>query len=457
MAPSTTQSPSRPVSDPLKCSAIFFFAALFFLCGADQYFATRVGGFNFRWGQLLLLALVPFSLKRSWGLLRDRSKDRILIGKILKYWGIFLAVYALTALLSDNPKITLIKWVWGLFNIGCAALVLLDKRWGDSLKKGFLFGATALALLVWAQAIAVYWLGATASSADWRFTYPLLIQGLPFPLGYVQPGPLFIKFPILRMDAFYYEPSYAGCALAFAFPLVLLTERQLAPKPFPFHSALVLSSILLVGSRSGILGVFVGFLSFLAYVQWNHLSEVKPFFWKTVGAAFMAIILFGLSTDSRKYMAFTFGLFQDQISYGQLTDTHTSEGGRMVSMLRALRLWKQHPLLGNGIPKNSSGGQKVTVTTDNMWLEIGMESGLIGFLAFLGAIGGTMWMAWGTGPPSALKGLVLAAWVTHFAINMNFCQTFPRLDFWLFFFFSIRLLIESGPIQTVREKASTLI
>src|SRR5580693_505036 len=121
MAPSTTHSPSRPVSGPLKCLAIFFFAALFFLCGADQYFATRLGGFNFRWGQLFLVALVPLSLKRSWDLLRDRSKDRILIGKILKYWGIFLAVYALTALLSDNPKITLIKWVWGLFNIGCAA------------------------------------------------------------------------------------------------------------------------------------------------------------------------------------------------------------------------------------------------------------------------------------------------------------------------------------------------
>src|SRR5580658_3486734 len=112
MAPSTTQSPSLPVSDPPKFLAVFFFAALFFLCGADQYFATRLGGFNFRWGQLLLFALVPFSLKRTWDLLRGNSKDRTPIARILIYWGVFLAIYALTALLSDNPKLTLVKWVW---------------------------------------------------------------------------------------------------------------------------------------------------------------------------------------------------------------------------------------------------------------------------------------------------------------------------------------------------------
>ncbi len=40
---------------------------MFFLCAADQYFATRSGGFNFRWGQVMLLVLVPFSLKRHFG------------------------------------------------------------------------------------------------------------------------------------------------------------------------------------------------------------------------------------------------------------------------------------------------------------------------------------------------------------------------------------------------------
>src|SRR5580693_1382005 len=115
MAPSTTQSSSNPVSDSPKFLAVFFFAALFFLCGADQYFATRLDGFNFRWGQILLLAVVPFSLKRQGALLRGHSQDGIWTGTVLKYWGSFLAVYALTALLSDNPKLTLIKCIWGLF------------------------------------------------------------------------------------------------------------------------------------------------------------------------------------------------------------------------------------------------------------------------------------------------------------------------------------------------------
>ncbi|HTC22503.1 MAG TPA: hypothetical protein VK859_16730, partial [bacterium] len=96
-----------------------------------------------------------------------------------------------------------------------------------------------------------------------------------------------------------------------------------------------------------------------------------------------------------------------------------------------------------------SPDQKLTVTTEDMWLEVGMESGLVGFLAFLGAIAGTMRAAWGTASPSALKGLILAAWVSHFVVNMNFCQTFPRLDFWLLFFFSIRLL--TGVAQAPEE------
>ncbi len=341
----------------------------------------------------------------------------------------------------------------GLFNIGCGALVLLDKRWGNSLDKGFLFGATALALLVWAQAIAVYWLGFTEPSTDWRFTYPLILLHLPFPLGFVQPGPLFDKFHILRMDAFYYEPSYAGCALAFASPLVAMVERSLGPKRFPFLSALVLSSVLLVGSRSGILSAFAGALTLGAYLQRHSLPEIKPFLWKIAGAAVLGVLLFGLSADARKYGAFTFGLFQDRISYGQLTDAHTSEGGRMASILRALQLWREHPFLGNGITPSLSNGQKMTVSTEDMWLEVAMESGLLGLLAFAAAIGLTMREAWGRGPPSAAKGLVAAAWVSHFVINMNFCQTFPRLDFWLLFFFSVRLLAGSGRLNSDAENS----
>jgi len=420
---------------------VFFFAVLFFLCSADQYFATRLGGFNFRWGQILLLALVPFAVQYHWSHLQDRSQEGNFTRKLLQYWGIFFAVYALTALLSDNPKITLIKWAWGLFNISCAALVLLNKRWWEPLSKGFLFGFSALALLVWIQAIAVYWIGVTAPS-DWDFTYPLVIQNLPFPLGYVQPGPFFDQLRILRTDAFYYEPSYAGCAIAFSFPLVLFTEAKLRQGKFPFFSALILSSIFLVGSRSGILSVMMGLISLWIYFRRKPPIEMKPLIWKTVGVAVVAILIFGLSTNARKYLAFSAGLFKDRISYGQLADQHTSEGGRMASILHALRAWKDHPLLGNGVPTNSSGGQGITVSTEDMWLEVAMESGLLGLLAFGAAIGLTLKAAWGWSGPSALKGLVAAAWISHFVINMNLCQTFPRLDFWLLFFFSIALLAD---------------
>lgn len=445
-------SPDLPSAVPGKIPPwlpVFFFAALFFFCSADQFFATRMAGLNFRWGQLLLLVAGLLSLKDHWKGFQTPSPDGQWVKKILGFWCLFFAAYALCALFSDNPKTTFLKWGWGLFNIGLAAALLLDKKWGDSLAKGFYCGAAAVAVTVWAQAIGIYWLGATAPSTDWRFTYPVLLHGFPFPLGYVQPGPNFGVLPILRLDAFYYEPSYAGCALAFAFPLVLVRRFQSKPTRFPWVPALVLSSIFLVGSRSGILSVLAGSAFFVAYGLFKPVGGAKPFFWRTVGTALLALALFCLSSSARWYMAFNFGLFKDRFTYGQLTDKKTSEGGRLASILRALQLWKAHPLLGDGVPQNSPGDQGVTVTTEDMWLEIAMESGVLGLLAFGIALGGTLGTAWARGSPGAVQALVLAAWVSHFVVNMNLCQTYPRLDFWLIFFLSIRLLAfplpQAGP------------
>jgi hypothetical protein len=69
--------------------AVFFFAALFFLCGADQTFTFRIMGFNVRWGQFLLLGFALLSLwKERPEALFDSPKLKF-YRQLLKYWVFF--------------------------------------------------------------------------------------------------------------------------------------------------------------------------------------------------------------------------------------------------------------------------------------------------------------------------------------------------------------------------------
>src|SRR5438046_2777428 len=88
---------SKPVSfERLKpLLAVVFFALLFFLCSADLTFAVRLGGYNFRWGQLLLFIAAILTLI---DLARNNfpsSSTRSVFLKLTFYWIPFLLVYAL--------------------------------------------------------------------------------------------------------------------------------------------------------------------------------------------------------------------------------------------------------------------------------------------------------------------------------------------------------------------------
>jgi O-antigen ligase len=125
---------------------------------------------------------------------------------------------------------------------------------------------------------------------------------------------------------------------------------------------------------------------------------------------------------------------------------HSSEWGRLDNLKDSVTLWMQHPLLGNGVTpqiedNNSKGLSQFSGVT---WTEVGLESGILGFFAFLFAILANMTLAWKKSFDINLKTLVLVAWLMHFGVQFILSQTFPRLDYWLIFFLSIRLLIKSG-------------
>ncbi len=422
---------------------VFFFALLFYLCCADQYFSTKWGPFHIRWGQILLWAPALLSLGQNWNSLFNRAKEQSFPIQVLTNWGWFFLIYALAAILSGNTQITLIKVGWGFMNISCAALVFLNPKSGDKALQGASWGLFAVAGTLWVQAIAAYWFGATTPLGQWCFTGPLnfLVHPLPFPLGFVQSGTqVGLHQFLFRPSAFYYEPSYAGCALAFGFPLSLALESRWESRKIPIRSALILSSILLVGSRSGFLGILVGLLFVGGYSLRFSLPEIRRSLLITITGAALAILVFAVTPSSREYLSFIGGLSTGQVATGPPQDPHKSEKGRIDTYFQGLKDWAQHPILGNGVARDSSGEAKVTVTTDNMWLEVGMESGLLGFTAFVWGFFGSLKRAWKGGPPTLVKALVLGALVCHFTINMNLCQTFPRLDYWILFFMALGLL-----------------
>ncbi len=242
---------------------IFFFAVLYFLCGADLFFATRVNGFNFRWGQLLLLLA---AIRAGFAFHKNSREQHFgdLRSKILMGWLPFFVVYGLAALFSATPFLTGIKWGWGLFNIGLAALVCLQPRRNETIEKGFAWGILATAILLWLQALALYALPFLTLVHDQGEGSPSVVSFCSIFLGYAQSSFNFNGLAIFRPHAFYYEPSYVGAALSFALFLLIFLDLKRKTRGMGFFPAIALSSILLCSSRTGILSVVL-FLSLVFY------------------------------------------------------------------------------------------------------------------------------------------------------------------------------------------------
>jgi hypothetical protein len=435
--------PSSPSGKSTAPWITFYFAVLFFFSGADLFFSFRVHDLNIRSGQVLLLAaalavLAPAFLDlkkflgREWAPLDP-----------LKVWAPFLAAYALAAVFAQDPSRTFLKLLWAIFNIGGATLVVLGPSPGKAILRGLFYGIGAVAVTIWVQFLAVYWGGIPAPAVP-------LVQGQApclwfhgFPLGYAQPGGFVDDIFIYRPHAFYYEPSYAGCAMAFAFPLMLALGRQWAdPLRSTLLPAMVLVAALMTSSRSALLGIFLETVILLAAGFFGQRKDL----WARTGKVLLTTVLLvgilSVSPRTRAYLDFILGPLGPKKVIVHLQDEGSSEGWRLANVLNSLKLWAQHPLLGMGSIPSPSGGQVphgLGQSSEDMWLEVGVESGLLGFLAFLFALGWNLKDAWQKVRDQDLKFLVGAALAAHFLVSMNFTSTFPRLDYWLLFYLAVRL------------------
>jgi len=443
--PSKNTAPPTGHSTPFPLATTLFFGMMFFLCGADWFFATRFWGLNFRWGQLPLFLCFLASL-------RDWKKEKSLSSPhwfhfrtLLLFWSVFFCVYALTFPFHPS-KAMAVKGAWGLFNVGCSLGIVLNPRWRPEASRGMIYGFTLTALSVWAGAVATHWF--QPSSLDWQhFARCPIRLDPPLPsltIGFAQTGYPFEGEVMWRPSAFYYEPSYASCALVFAFFLSLAFNGG-PKKAWDFASSLLLGAVVLTNSRSGLFGLALGALA--CGTLWCVRRHAIPRKQLLQVALAVAILLgaFSIHPGGRKFMFYIFGVYPQYTSLVKLEDPGTSEGGRVAMILAGLRQWRDHPWVGNGVEfKDENDQKKIAVKGENLWLEIADEAGTPGLLAFAFAILGSLALALKQNPSPTLKIYLVGAWTAHLIANLNLTQTFPRLDYWLLFFFSISLAFPKG-------------
>ena len=195
-------------------------------------------------------------------------------------------------------------------------------------------------------------------------------------------------------------------------------------------------------SRSGLLSCCLSLFIIFCY---GFLKRQKLLVFsvpKVVLAALLFILLFGaFSRYSRGYMELFMGPMGTG-SFQRFNQKGTSEGNRLSNIFECLTVWGDNLFLGNGVvTQDADTSRGLSQIAMNTWLEIGMESGVVGFVTFLFAVLATMREALLKNLNKTITGIILAGWIAHFAIHLNLTQTFPRLDYWLLFFLSVQLLL----------------
>lgn len=393
-----------------RATAVIGLGVLVFLCSSDLVFAERIAGVNIRWGQLALLAVAGVV---QW---RELSRGvRPVVDRLgASAWLVFFLAYFLAALAAPDTPRTLLKLAWGVLNVALAARLCLSGIPARTLLSGFALASVCMAFIVWVDAIATQWLGQLPA------------------IGFAQQSMIFEGRWILRPHAFHYEPSFVGAALAFATPVMIAVPGWKGVAA----SSLVASAVVLTSSRTGILGVVVGSMVYLVLSLRRPVrTELRRVAVAVVGMCLM-LGAFALHPEGTRFMRFIAGPLGPAHEVARI---ERSESDRLGNAVRAVGAFRENPLLGRGVVAGRD--RAIGTQTYNVWLEIGVESGLVGLLSFATAIAATI--AWAV-RRGATPHWLWAAWVIHLVVNFNFTQSFPRLDYWLWFFLAIRLAREHG-------------
>jgi hypothetical protein len=420
---------------------VSFFALLFSLCSADQFFAVRVHGFNVRFGQILLFICAFISFIQLNMEKKTRPEKWEFHVSIFKNWIPFFFLYGLAAWLSPTSERSFIKLGWALFNIGGACLVCLNTRWSKYLERGIIWGILSISLFLIYQAYLIDWAGL---SSPWHSPLGTAIYS-PYPapiFGFVQSAYVYMNSDIFRPCAFYYAPAFAACAMALGFCLYLACQNNINNFKTALVGGIILCAIILTSARSGILAMIFIF----TYLGWDSFKQkrfgsIRPIL-KISLVALLLILFFKLAPEGKKYIDYLCGPLGPFGIESRISDPESSEGGRIAIILNGLKIWIHHPILGNGVIPATPTMKGLGQASEDTWVELLMECGTLGFLAFLYAIGKTILNAFKEGNEITPKLWIKAGLLAHFIVSFNFTATYPRLDYWILFFFAIHLLAQ---------------
>jgi O-antigen ligase len=397
--------------------------ALLALSSSDLWLTVDAGGFTFRAAHVMGVALCAAAVARV-GLAGWLRFVVSLPG--VGVWALFLLLQGVTVARGvPNPGKAVGYLAWALFDVAVVAPSVawhLRQRPVRSLAMGWLLacGVAGFGLLQ---------LGLALVGTD----PPLVMQ-------WVGARP--------RINALSYEPSYF--AFQAMIPLALLTGLATSGTLRRFSGAvaavggLLTLTVLLSSSRSGMAGLLVLLVAWMAAAAWRRkFSVTLPA--RRVMAAFAAVLLLTAAYTPPHVVA------ADLLLFRRTVDLHdpSSAQPRKEGVLEALALFRLKPWTGFG-PGQFGGAllahpeQQIRVlaphernaneiVTFNLYAELLSEAGLPGLLCVLAAWGlalRALWRARGNSRWGRLAWALLWPSLLTMGVMYQFNQTLWRTETW---------------------------
>ena len=407
-------------------------------------FGFRAFGVNVRYANLLL------ALGLATWLWRERAQLAVHLRFLAIGWAPFIALFALSAMLSPVPAPGLVKSAWFGFNLlGAYAWCRLFRP--TTLARGYFASYLVLAGILLVDFVSGFTLGPQAM------------------IGYGQPNALTSGGTLWRPHAFHYEPSYVAAALALAWALSVTRIGGMAPRLAIAVTGCGLAALVLLMSRTGWL-YMVLFVVLLPVALAGSGRDDRSWSLRHAGyavgiAAAGLLIALASPTNRERFMLLAAPLGIEQTIErvcpllqavapvlhldclegearrryldawnADRAPAETSEGQRVKAALDAIEAIKRSTLLGGGVREGR--GRLIEPVASNVWLEIGTEGGLLSLAAFVWGLGWSMARLQAFAPVNRAIALALLA---YFVVAWQFLQTFPRLDQWMSFWFALTL------------------
>ncbi len=378
---------------------VSLWAAGALLLAAFFYFYTQIAFY-------LLVAYLPFQVALNVSSDVDLLSGRLLILLLFFVWVIknfkgkkllwqksqaalilFFIIAAISVLVVQNQgwairKILVFASIFPIFFI---AVDLVGTR--EQLKKIFwiITGSASMAgLIAFCQFLAQFVFGYETVFNFWSQRIAPLFYGQTFGQAVIQNPSWLVEIggqTLMRAIGLFPDPHMLAFYLGIASPLVLaLAFKEKKYQIFLFAVyGFLLAVLLLTFSRGGYLGLAASAAAMVIF-SWQRLKpKAKVFISSLFFVAIVLIILIGAPIINRFFSSF--GLVEG------------SNSGRIKIWEETLNQAKQTPLLGVGLGNyplslNFNESYRSAITSHNLYLDILVETGIFGLLAWLWFLGG---------------------------------------------------------------------